>query len=124
MLDDAVAFVPSSDLARARSFYEGLLGLDVIDVTPFALVLRSGATTIRVTLAEGWTPQPFTVLGWTVGDMTSEGARLRAAGVEFLRYPGMVQDGRGVWTTPGGDQVAWFADPDGNVLSITELVSP
>lgn len=121
MFDTIVAFVPSHDLARSRDFYEGALGMRVVDVNDFALVLLSGETTVRVTLAENWSPQPFTVLGWTVADAAEVSDRLASAGVALLRYDGMGQDERGVWTTPTGARVAWFADPDGNVLSVTQL---
>ena len=121
MFDTIVAFVPSHDLARSRDFYEGALGMRVVDVNDFALVLLSGETTVRVTLAENWSPQPFTVLGWTVADAAEVSDRLASAGVALLRYDGMGQDERGLWTTPTGARVAWFADPDGNVLSVTQL---
>jgi len=121
VFDTIVAFVPSHDLARSRDFYEGALGMRVVDVNDFALVLLSGETTVRVTLAENWSPQPFTVLGWTVADAAEVSDRLASAGVALLRYDGMGQDERGVWTTPTGARVAWFADPDGNVLSVTQL---
>ncbi len=121
MFDAVVAFVPSHDLARSRDFYEGALGMRVVDINDFALVLLSGETTVRVTLAENWSPQPFTVLGWTVADAAEVSDRLASAGVALLRYDGMGQDERGLWTTPTGARVAWFADPDGNVLSVTEL---
>jgi len=121
VFDTIVAFVPSHDLARSRDFYEGALGMRVVDVNDFALVLLSGETTVRVTLAENWSPQPFTVLGWTVADAAEVSDRLASAGVALLRYDGMGQDERGLWTTPTGARVAWFADPDGNVLSVTQL---
>jgi catechol 2,3-dioxygenase-like lactoylglutathione lyase family enzyme len=118
---ELVAFVSSTNLERSQSFYESVLGLVVDEVTPYACVARSSSTTVRITLAEGWTPQPFTVLGWTVADIRGELAALRRQAVEPLRYEGMGQDADGVWTAPGGAQVAWFHDPDGNVLSFTEF---
>jgi len=124
MLDSAVAFVPSHDLARSRAFYEGVLGLEVVDVSDFAIVMRSGHTTIRVTAVDGWSPQPFTVLGWTVPDIEVEVSALTEAGVRFRHYDGMGQDERGVWTTPGGDKVAWLVDPDGSLLSLTQPAHP
>jgi catechol 2,3-dioxygenase-like lactoylglutathione lyase family enzyme len=118
---ELVAFVPSTDLERSRAFYESVLGLRVEEVSPYACVARSGSTTVRITLAQGWTPQPFTVLGWTVEDIRGELVMLRERGVALLRYEGMDQDGDGVWAAPSGAQVAWFTDPDGNVLSLTQL---
>ena len=117
----AVAFVPATDLARARDFYEGTLGLEVQDVSGFACVFRAGGATLRVTGVRELSPQPFTVFGWEVGAIAEAMAGLAARGVQFVRFEGMDQDPAGVWTTPGGDQVAWVRDPDGNVLSLTQL---
>ena len=117
----AMAFVPATDLGRARDFYEGVLGLGVLDVSGFACVFRVGGATLRVALVGELSPQPFTVFGWAVGAISETMAGLAARGVEFLRYEGMDQDPAGVWTTPGGDQIAWFRDPDGNVLSLTQI---
>jgi catechol 2,3-dioxygenase-like lactoylglutathione lyase family enzyme len=114
---ELVAFVPSVDLDRARAFYEGRLGLTVTEITPYALVLRSGPVALRVTRVEQLTPQPFTVLGWAVDDVHES---IDGLGLGCLRFEGMEQDGDGVWTTPGGDMVAWFKDPDGNTLSLTQ----
>jgi len=117
----AIAFVPATDLGRARDFYEGVLGLEVVDVSGFACVFRVGGATLRVAQVGELAPQPFTVFGWSVGAIGETMAGLAARGVEFLRYEGMDQDPAGVWTTPGGDQIAWFRDPDGNVLSLTQF---
>ncbi|MFE9575750.1 VOC family protein [Nocardia sp. NPDC006044] len=84
-------------------------------------MVRNGGTMIRVTAVEKLVPQPFTVLGWAVADIAGSVAALVSRGVEFVRYDGIGQADNGVWTTPGGDQVAWFTDPDGNVLSLTEF---
>ena len=109
------------DLDRSRAFYEGVLGLSVTSTDGFACVLRGGSTTLRVTRVAELRPQPFTVLGWIVGDVHATLARLRDAGVPALRFDGMAQDASGVWTAPGGAQIAWFHDPDGNTLSLTQL---
>ena len=122
MLESAlpVAFVPSTDLSRARDFYEGALGLTVQDVSGFACVFLVGPITLRVTLVGELTPPAFTVFGWEVAAIHETIAGLADRGVEFVRYEGMDQDTAGVWTAPGGAQVAWFRDPDGNVLSLTQ----
>ncbi|HKT00445.1 MAG TPA: VOC family protein [Rugosimonospora sp.] len=117
----AIAFLPSVDLDRSRRFFAGILGLAVEDVTPFACVLRAGATMLRVTRVDTLQPQPFTVFGWRVPDIRATVAGLTAAGIDCLRYDGLGQDAAGVWTTPGGDLVAWFQDPDGNTLSLTQF---
>jgi len=123
MLESAlpVAFIPSTDLRRARDFYEGALGLPVLDVSSFACVFLVGPVTLRVTLVGELTPAPFTVFGWEVAAIHDTIAYLADHGVEFARYDGMDQDQAGVWTAPGGAQVAWLRDPDGNVLSLTQL---
>lgn len=118
---ELIAFVPSADLDRARTFYEDVLGFAVEDVSPYACVLRSGEVMLRVTKVEELVPQAFTVLGWKVSDIRGVVTGLVAKGVAFERFDGMDQDADGVWTTPGGDGVAWFKDPDGNVLSLTEF---
>jgi len=118
-----VSFIPVTDLAVARGFYEGTLGLRVVDDTPFALVLDAGGTMLRVTPVAGFEARPFTVAGWQVPDTRSTVAALTSRGVEFARYEGMTQDDLGIWTTPGGDLVAWFKDPDGNTLSLTTFAA-
>ena len=123
MLESAlpVAFVPATDLGRAQDFYEGALGLPVLDVSGFACVFRAGPITLRVTLVGELAPPPFTVFGWEVTAIHDTVAGLAGRGVEVVRYEGMGQDPAGVWTAPGGAQVAWFRDPDGNLLSVTQL---
>ena len=122
MLDSAelVAFVATADGARARRFYEEVLGLRLVEETPFALVFHFAGTTLRVTFVERVGPAPHTVLGWTVEDIHATMAGLVARGVAFERYPGLDQDEEGVWRSPSGARVAWFKDPDGNVLSLTQ----
>jgi catechol 2,3-dioxygenase-like lactoylglutathione lyase family enzyme len=121
MLGDApyMGFIPVRDMAAARIFYGDTLGLTVTDENPYALVLEAGGTMLRLTLVEALSPQPFTIAGWQVLDIASAVDTLAGRGVSFTRYEGMDQDARGIWTTPGGDFVAWFKDPDGNTLSLT-----
>jgi catechol 2,3-dioxygenase-like lactoylglutathione lyase family enzyme len=118
---DVIAFVHTADAARARQFYVGVLGLELIEESPFALVLRSGRSMIRVTPVESHAASPHTVLGWSVGDLSPVIDGLTNRGVQPLRYDGLDQDERGIWQAPGGARVAWFPDPDGNVLSLTQL---
>lgn len=120
---EAVAFLPSVDLERSERFFAGLLGLPLVSRSSFAYVFNCGGTTLRVTKVDGLRPQPFTVFGWLVPDLRSAVAELRARGADFLRYEGLGQDDHDVWTTPNGDLVAWFQDPDLNVLSLTELTT-
>jgi catechol 2,3-dioxygenase-like lactoylglutathione lyase family enzyme len=120
---EVVAFVGASDLARARMFYEQTLGLTVAEHSDFACVLDANGTMLRVTAVPEVARVGYTVLGWRVDDIAATVRELTTRGVMFLRYASMGQDDTGVWTTPGGDQVAWFADPDGNVLSLTQFRS-
>jgi catechol 2,3-dioxygenase-like lactoylglutathione lyase family enzyme len=113
------AFVATTDLERAAAFYGDTLGLEILERTPYAVVLDAAGTTVRLTLVEELTPQPFTVLGWLVDDLEAVVAGLAGAGVQPLRYDGMAQDAAGVWTAPGGARILWFQDPDGNTLSLT-----
>jgi predicted enzyme related to lactoylglutathione lyase len=113
------AFVPTLDMERAAAFYGQTLGLDVLEQTSYAAVLDAAGTTVRITLVQELTVQPFTILGWLVDDLEALVDALVASGVEPLRYDGMAQDERGVWTAPGGARIVWFHDPDGNTLSLT-----
>jgi catechol 2,3-dioxygenase-like lactoylglutathione lyase family enzyme len=114
-----IGFIPVRDLAAARAFYGGTLGLRVVADTPFALVLDAGGTMLRVTPVPEFSDRPFTVAGWNVPDIGAAVRTLADRGVRFTRYDGMTQDDLGIWVTPGGDRVAWFKDPDGNTLSLT-----
>jgi catechol 2,3-dioxygenase-like lactoylglutathione lyase family enzyme len=117
---DLVAFAPSTDLDRSRTFYQRVLGLLLRSEDEFACVFDAHGTTLRVTRVPALTPAPFTILGWAVPDIAQAVAGLRGQRVEFLRFPGMDQGDDGVWTAPHGAKVAWFHDPDGNVLSLTQ----
>jgi catechol 2,3-dioxygenase-like lactoylglutathione lyase family enzyme len=118
---ELVAFVATTDVGRARGFYGGILGLPLVSQSPIACVFQAHQGVIRVTVVERVVQAPYTVLGWVVSDLVSTIGELAQRGVEFLRYEGIDQDQRGVWSTPGGAQVAWFKDPDGNTLSLTQL---
>jgi catechol 2,3-dioxygenase-like lactoylglutathione lyase family enzyme len=118
---DLVAFVGSADLKRAQSFYGGVLGLRLAERNDFACVYDVGGTMLRVTAVPDLAPASHTVLGWAVSDIRSTVDELVERGVMFTRYDGMGQDDLGIWRTPGGDLVAWFTDPDGNVLSLTQF---
>ena len=115
-----VGFVAITDGARAKVFYEKL-GLTFVSEDPFAVVFDSNGNMIRLTKVNEFRPQPFTVLGWQVSDIVAAVKRLQGAGVSFERYGEfMQQDELGIWTAPGGTKVAWFKDPDGNTLSVSQ----
>ena len=117
-----VAFVPTRDSAKARAFYEGMLGLRFIKDDGFALVFDANGIMVRVAKAPPFTPAQFTILGWEVHDIAKVASRLKDKGVVFERFGFFEQDQLGIWTAPTGDKVAWFKDPDGNVLSVSEHV--
>jgi len=123
MLDaaDLIAFAATTDLDRARVFYEQVLGLPVTEQTDLACVFDANGTMLRVTAVPEVARAGYTVLGWRVADITAAARELSARGVRFLRFDGMDQDADGVWTSPGGGRIAWFADPDGNTLSLTQF---
>ncbi len=125
MLDAAelVAFISTIDPTRARRFYEVTLGLALIEASPFALVFKSNGVMLRVTVVDQLQPAPHTVLGWAIGDIETRVRALAARGVSFLRYEGMSQDDLGIWLAPSGARIAWFKDPDGNILSLTQFES-
>jgi catechol 2,3-dioxygenase-like lactoylglutathione lyase family enzyme len=122
MLRDAaiVAFVPTLDLERSDAFYGGILGLERTESSPFANAYAVNGTALRLTLVDELRQAPFTVAGLRVADVTAAIAGLGAKGVSFKHYPDMEQDSDGVWTAPGGSRIAWFEDPDGNVLSLQQ----
>jgi catechol 2,3-dioxygenase-like lactoylglutathione lyase family enzyme len=117
-----VAFVPITDGAKARAFYEGVLGLKFIKDDGFALVLEANGIMVRAAKMKEFTPAQFTILGWQVTDIENMVRDLRKKGVKFEIFGFMKQDDLGIWTAPTGDKVAWFKDPDGNVLSVSQHV--
>ena len=117
---DLTVLVGTARFDEARTFYQETLGLALVSQDPFAAVFDANGTTLRLSRVEELTPQPFAVLGWSVPDIEAAVDALKARGVELERYPGMEQDERGLWQAPGGPRIAWFRDPDGNTLSLTE----
>ena len=117
---DIITFVPTKDSARARAFYEGVLGLTFVSDDGFALVFNANGIMIRVVKAQQFTPVQYTILGWNVTEIEKVVPLLRERGLHFERFGFFKQDDRGIWIAPNGDKVAWFKDPDGNTLSISE----
>jgi catechol 2,3-dioxygenase-like lactoylglutathione lyase family enzyme len=119
-----VGFIPTRDGDAARDFYENKVGLHFISEDQFAIVFQSGENMIRLARTGSFTPAPFTILGWLTSHIERDVRGMSARGVKFERYDYMgPQDELGIWTTPGGDKVAWFKDPDGNTLSIAQKFS-
>lgn len=118
---DLVAFAATQRPEAALSFYRDVLGLRLIEDIPFALVFDANGTMLRIAKVERVIPTGNTVLGWSVPDLDRAIASLNARSVAFEWYAGLNDPETGVWTTPSGDRVVWFKDPDGNLLSLTEF---
>jgi catechol 2,3-dioxygenase-like lactoylglutathione lyase family enzyme len=114
-----IAFVATTDAARAKAFYADRLGLPLVSEDDFAVVFDANGTTLRVAIVKELHAAPYTVLGWAVQDIDTAANELRGKGIVFEIYPWMQQQD-GIWTAPGGTRVAWFKDPDGNTLSISQ----
>jgi catechol 2,3-dioxygenase-like lactoylglutathione lyase family enzyme len=119
-----VALVAISDGDKAKSFYVDKLGLKFLSDDGFAIVLDANGNKVRLTKMKEVKPQPFTVLGWETADIAADIRQLQGNGVAFERFHDfMKQDELGVWTAPDGTKVAWFKDPDGNILSLSQHIS-
>ena len=117
-----VAFVTIVDVEKAREFYRDTLGLTLVsEDLPFALVFDANGVMLRVSISKNRVNTPGTVLGWDVPDIRAAMSELASSGVRFERYAFLEQDEAGVWTSPTGAKVAWFKDPDENLLSLTEF---
>jgi catechol 2,3-dioxygenase-like lactoylglutathione lyase family enzyme len=116
-----VAFVATQNPTQAKDFYENILGLRLIEDQPFAIVFDANGITLRVAKVEIFTPAFYTVLGWLVKDIVDTATRLNEKGVSFERYAGFDQDELGIWSSPTGAKIVWFKDPDGNILSLTQI---
>jgi hypothetical protein len=115
-----IGFVPTKDSVKARGFYEGIMQFQFVSDDMFALVMKAGETMIRIGKVQDFTPAPYTVLGWEVSNIEEVAKWLQKRGVTLEKFPFVQDKELGVWTTPDGDKVAWFRDPDGNVLSVSQ----
>jgi len=120
-LDKPILFLATANPERSRAFFEGVLGLKLVADEPPALVFQVGGWMLRIQKVKQVHAAPYTALGWAVSDMAGTVHRLREAGVVFEHFAGLNQDGDGIWRAPSGALVAWFRDPDGHVLSLTEF---
>ena len=120
-LDNPVVFLATANAARSRTFYEQVLRLTFVADEPPALVFKVGDRMLRIQKVDRVHAAPYTALGWAVSDIRQTVRDLRSAGITFQRYQGMNQDGDGIWQSPGGAQIAWFQDPDGHILSLTQF---
>jgi catechol 2,3-dioxygenase-like lactoylglutathione lyase family enzyme len=123
MLDTSplMAFIATQDPALALAFYKDILGLRLLSDEPSALVFDAHGTTLRVQKVHTLSPPPYTALGWRVSDIRAEIEGLVERGVRFERFAGFAQDESGILTFPDETRVAWFKDPDGNLLSLTQF---
>jgi catechol 2,3-dioxygenase-like lactoylglutathione lyase family enzyme len=116
-----VAMINTADRNRAEAFYARTLGLRRTGDDGFAALFDLAGTTLRLTEVPGYAAASHPVLGWEVADIEAAVAALAASGVAMAIYEGLGQDQRGIWTAPDGScKVAFFNDPDGNVLSLTQ----
>lgn len=116
-----MTFILTSDVDRAKAFYINQLGLRYVAQDDFATVLDSNGVTLRLTPMPGHTPSQHPVLGWKVPDIAAAVTGLAQGGIQFERYSFLEQDELGIWTSPdGAAKVAFFKDPDGNLLSLTQ----
>ena len=117
-----IGFVPTTNSNRAREFYEGKLGFKFVSDDQFALVMQAGESMVRIAKVEKFMPAQYTVMGWEVTAIEATVKWLNGRGVTFEKYPFVQDQKQGIWTTPNGDKVAWFKDPDGNVLSLSQHI--
>ena len=113
------AFISTTSPDKAREFYTKKLGLKILSEDSYGIEFEANGTHLRISYVEKLTPQPFTVLGWDTNDIVTTVKNLSEKGVLFERYNIIEQDEAGIWTAPGGTRVAWFRDPDGNLLSVS-----
>ncbi|HEX3627698.1 MAG TPA: VOC family protein [Verrucomicrobiae bacterium] len=121
-LDNPVIFLATANADRSRSFYEKVLGLTFVADEPPALVFKVGDRMLRIQKVERVVAVPYTALGWAVSDIRKTARELNSAGIIFERFQGMNQDSDGIWQAPSGAFIAWFRDPDGHVLSLTQFL--
>jgi catechol 2,3-dioxygenase-like lactoylglutathione lyase family enzyme len=116
-----IAFLATADAARSRRFYADVLQLRLASDEAFALVFECNGTLLRIQKVESVRPAPYTSLGWQTEDISQLVQQLTDRGAQFERYGDLAQDEHGIWTSPAGARVAWFKDPDANILSLTQF---
>lgn len=121
LFERPVSFIATTDSAASRAFYETVLGLMCLSDDPYALVFDLGGATLRIQKVEAVSAVNYTVLGWEVLNIRHCATELGKKGLRFKKFSALEQDDLGIWVAPGGALVAWFTDPDGNTLSLTEL---
>lgn len=123
MLQDPkiTAFLPTTDSKKSKEFYTNILGLNLVSEDNFALEFEGMGSVLRITIVREFQPHPFTVLGFKIENIEQQVTALLHKNVTFERFNELDQDDLGIWTSPGSARIAWFKDPDGNLLSLTEV---
>ena len=122
-LERVVTFLLTRNPVATGAFYRDTLGLRFLHDDGFALVFEMNGVMLRIAKVKDFTPVQNTVLGWECRDVRADVLRLQEKGVSFEQFPNMGQDELGIATFPNGDKVAWFKDPDGNLLSLSQHVA-
>ena len=117
---NATSFLATASVVESKVFFEEVIGLNFVEETDFALVFSIGNGQLRIQKVEQVSPPPYTSMGWQVDDIEHVVGVLTDRGLAFERFDDFTQDDRGIWTSPSGAQIAWFKDPDGNTLSLTQ----
>jgi catechol 2,3-dioxygenase-like lactoylglutathione lyase family enzyme len=115
-----VGFIPATDYEKTRAFYEGKLGFEFVSLDQFALVMSCGGHKFRFTKIPNFIPLQGTIAGWDVQNVEAVAKWLNERGAATEKFPFAQDKEYGIWTAPGGDRIAWFKDPDGNILSIAQ----
>ncbi len=116
-----IAFATIVDVKRAKHFYRDTLGLTLVsEEPPFALVFNANGIMVRLVMAKSRPEVRGTVLGWQVPAIEPAVQALSERGIIFEQFDGLTQDESGIWAAPTGAKIAWFRDPDGNILSLSE----
>lgn len=116
-----IAFIPTVDPSRSKHFYQEIIGLSLVSEDAYALAFKKGETSLRIAVVEKFEPFAFTVLGFVINRIGQEVKSLIEKAVVFQKYASLEQDNLGIWTSPSKAKIAWFKDPDGNLISLTEL---
>lgn len=117
------AFLPTVKPEKAKQFYQNILGLNLLSEDNYALEFEGNGTMLRITVVPELNPHPFAVLGFKIENIVSQVQMLTNKGVTFERYSSLEQDDLGVWTSPSKAKIAWFKDPDGNLISLTQYAT-
>ena len=110
----------TSRISAAEKFYSEVLGLPLKGKSHGALIYDVGGSDLRVSPVPETQPSAHTVLGFAVPNLRATVELLKERGVNLERIAGISHDSTGILTTPEGAKVAWFRDPDGNLLSAVQ----